>query len=193
MTYGNERSLEYRILQWAQRMMPPQRTSWVSAMEAEIRAIPSSGDRFLFAVGCLATAVIERVRTRNALAWIGRSIVAAGLFFMSAYGIFLTLQASNLDPANAKLVLSLCAIYALAAPLIMLSLHALCRFAGVGLISAIVAAFWFSMSGTSYLGLSANYLTALSLEAGLLMGALLLAGVYLSLLYGQDTEITPDV
>lgn len=190
MTYRNERSLEHRILQFALTMMPSQRVSWASAMAAEIRAIPSSGDRFRFAVGCLATATFERIRTRNTLAWIGRGTVAVGLMFMSAC---LTLQASNLDAPNARLILSLCAVYALAAPLVMLSLHALRWFAGIGLISAIAAASWFSMSGTSYLGLSANYLAALSLEAGVLMGALLFAGVYLSLVNRQETQSTSDV
>lgn len=193
MMYRKDGPLERRILQFALKLMPPRQASWGSAMEAEIRAIPSSGDRFRFAMGCLATAAFERIRTRKALAWIGRGIVAAGFMCMSAYGIFLTLQASKFDVPNARLILSLCTIYALAAPLIMLSLRALRCFAGVGLISAIAAVGWFSMSGTSYLGLSANYLAAISLEASLLMGALLFAGVYLSLVNGPDMETTPDV
>lgn len=63
----------------AARLMPPQRSAWRQAMLVEAAHIEGP-DAVLFALGCLQTAVFERMRSMNRLIALGRwTTVAATL------------------------------------------------------------------------------------------------------------------
>jgi hypothetical protein len=174
------------ILQWALTAMPRERKLWAQAMAAEFQSVSGANARMAFALGCLIASASELIRSRTALAWIGRALVAAGVFSISAYGFLI---ASGTDTHDAPtLAVSLCAAYSVAALLALVSLRALRLYAALGLAAGCVGLAWFAASGQPLLGLPAHFMMAISFESTMIMSALLVAAIYLALLDSRDTD-----
>lgn len=176
------------ILNWALTAMPRERKLWAQAMAAEFQSVSGTNARMAFALGCVIASASELIRTRTALAWIGRALVAAGVFSMSAYGFLLTSRIGMHD-AQTLLVL-LCAAYSLAAILALVSLRALRLYAACGLAAGCVGLAWFARSTEPLLGLPVPFMLAISVESTMIMAALLVAAVYLALLDSRNTDIS---
>jgi|CXWL01.1.fsa_nt_gi hypothetical protein len=169
-----------RILQCALRAMPRERKHWAQAMASEFQSVSGANARMAFALGCVTASANELIRTRTALAWIGRSLVAAGVFSMSAYGFLLASRTGAHDaPA---LIVFLCAAYFFGAVLALVSLRALRLYSAGGLAAACAGLAWFAGSPAPLLGLPAHLMIAISFEAMVIMAALLVAAIYLSLM-----------
>lgn len=174
-----------RIVQWALMAMPQERKHWAQAMAAEFKSVPGANARMAFALGCVAASASELIRTRTALAWIGRSLVAAGVFSMSAYGFLLTSRTYTHDAPT--LLVFLCAAYSFAAVLALVSLRALRLYSASGLAAGCAGLAWFAGSTEPLLGLPAHFLMAISFEGTMIMAVLLVAAIYLALLDSRDT------
>lgn len=179
MNRSNPGGLSARILRIARALMPSGRAQWLAAMAAELTAISGPARRVQFALGCFSVALSERARTRPALAWTGRACVALCLFAGSAQGIVL---AQRFDTHLARdSIFTLCLVYALAAILALTSLRGLRRLASAGLAGAILGAGWLALAPGPSNAIAAPFLSALALEVAFVMTALLLAGIYLTL------------
>lgn len=174
------------VLQWALMAMPRERKLWAQAMASEYQSVSGANARMAFALGCVVASASELIRTRTALAWIGRSLVAVGVFSMSAYGFLL---ASRTDTHDATILLVLlCAGYSFAAVLALVSLRALRLYSACGLALGCASLAWFAGSTEPMLGLPAHFMFAISLESTMIMAALLVAGIYLTLLDSRDAD-----
>ncbi len=178
--------LARRMFDGAKTIMPHHRAAWIQAMAAECDSIRGERERLFFALGCFAASLHERSKTRHTLAWIGRSLVALSLAAISLGGVALTTQ--RVDHPVADLLIGLCAVYGLAAPLTLISLRALRVFAAIGFVAASASAIWFHAARDSSLSVSTGYFQALSFEAGLFTAVLFVVATFLSLLSSVDPE-----
>ena len=74
------------IIDRAARLMPPHRQDWAEAMRAEFTTIPAS-EAMEFAMGCLWTAIVQRISLMKAIVTVGRWSV--GLVTMLYGALFL--------------------------------------------------------------------------------------------------------
>jgi|GEM_PF-6581285 len=174
------------------RLMPSVKTDWAEAMENEILALGSDYSQFLFAFGCLRVAAVERLRTRKALAGLGRAVLFLGLVSLGFYGIWMINNAgvTTIENAPAKTFLTwLCTAYALTGVIAACSLRLLKLYSGAAMIGAISAWLWLTVNPYAPTPFSAMYLKAISFEAGVLMAGVLFAAWYLSLLHRPEQDV----
>mgnify|MGYP003386986671 CR=1 FL=1 len=180
------RDVAEHILLWALTAMPRERKLWVQAMASEFQSVSGANARLAFSLGCVIASASELIRTRTALAWIGRALIAAGVFSMSAYGVLVTSQTDTHDAPT--LLMFLCAAYSFAAILALVSLRALRLYSAFGLAAGCAGLAWFAGSTEPLLGLPAHFMMAISFEGTMIMAALLVAAIYLALLDSRDTD-----
>lgn len=160
------------------RILPPSRSEWAAAMQAEIEAIENPGAALAFAWGCLSAACLRRLRTLEGVL-IAVRIAAATTILLFAILVLAT--------AHAFMALTIPDILPAATVGIGLAFAA----AGLALLSrgpfalAAVAAIMLVLNTIGLLanGVSATVhavvLRALALEGYLLWSLLLLAGLML--------------
>lgn len=181
MMFDRDSRFSARVLRTALRFMPENHRNWSRAMASEFEAIPQSGARFSFALGCLKAALIQWGHTRQGLALIGRGLIGSALLALALFGL---VWVNTIDaPGLARPVSVLCVIYAGAGMTAFWSVRQLQFYAVTGLCMAGLCWFWFLLAGQPSASLPPGLLAALSLEAGLLMTGILVAATYLSFVH----------
>lgn len=176
MTHAFDRAANV-LLQWALAIMPHERRAWGRALAAEFASVPTSSERAHFAWGCLVFSISSWTRTRRGVVWIGRGLVAAGLWAMSAIGVTVAL---GLDGVPAFTLIFACLVYSIAGGIALLSLRVLWGYAFLGAVLAGAAWLYLGASSISW----RSYYGAIAVEASALMAALVIASTVLMALRG---------
>lgn len=176
-------------LSWAAKLMPKERSDWLSAMEIELAQIPTPTGQTAFAFGCFKTAWLEWAQSRRGLSMVTRAGCAFLLFLLSSCGIVASMKMGMEANANgsAALITNLCLFYMGCAALILISVRLLQIVAGVGFVAAISGWIYLFTVRPSLDGVPLQYLTAISIEAASLMAGLLFLTLYLGWLYAPET------
>lgn len=177
-------------LKWASQLAPKERRNWIEAMKAELSQIDDYKTREKFAFGCFRAALTELLRSRKGLNYAARIGGAILILMMCAYGI---ISGARLGSAPETLALSkpitgLCVFYMAGAGLLMASLKGLQIYASLGLGASAGGWIYCLLIRPSFDHLSTEFLTALTLEATGFMAGLLLASIYLDLLYSPEVH-----
>jgi len=169
----------------AAKLMPPNRSDWFEAMEAELEEITDPYDRRAFAQGCFKTAIIEFARSPKGLSYIARAFGAAFIFMSCMAGIYLNSKTGALrDTGIASiLIISLCLFYMCGAVLLLTSLKKLKTYSSIGFLTAFAGWLYCVIKQPAYEPLPIEFLTAINLEAAGLMGGLYISATFLAWLY----------
>lgn len=175
-------------LKWAEFLMPKKQHVWLSAMRAELSHITSPAERQRFAIGCFVAALNAALKSRKGLNYTARIGGGFMILAMSSYGI---ISSAGLASAPETLVLSkiiigLCLFYIGGAGLLIASLKGLKVYASTGFGCAAIGWIYCLAVRPKIDGVSAEFLTALNLEAAFLMASLFLASIYLNWLYSPE-------
>lgn len=169
-------------LQWAAAIMPRARREWIKAMAAELDAMRAGPERARFALGCLSFAVTSWSRSGRGMVWIGRGLLAAGLWSMSAVGAYMAI---GLEDVPRFTLLAACCVYSLGGAIALISLRAFRHYGIFGAATAATA--WCLLVGVGPI-VSRDYFAAIALETAALMTVLLLASTFLTRLNNRDAE-----
>jgi len=176
------------ILALAERLIPQDKRGWVRAMRAEHDEIDTGREKLTFVLGSLKVAVLSRAKTPQGLNLIGRSLLTGALGSISFIVFWVTRQFESAQMAN--IFFCLCIFYTGAAMLALLSLRGLRIYAGAGLLGTSITWLFVQRTGFARGDLSNDFLLALSLEVTGIMAGVLIAALYLSLIYNPEDIIS---
>ncbi len=175
---------------WASKFIPENRRDWLAAMRAEYISLDDPDARRQFARGCFKAVLVEWVQSRHGLNLLGRAGGSICLILLAVFG-FLSARKMGLDPERelsgyAGIISTVCVAYLGAGIMLLLSVRATKYFAAGGFFMAMASLLWFQISQPVMDGVSAKFLSAISLETSGLMAALFMACLYLGWLYDPD-------
>jgi len=175
---------------YASKFVPDNRQDWLTAMRAEYKTIENPKARQSYARGCFMAVLGEWVQSRRALSILARIGGAGCLILLAVFGL-LSARKMGLNTEQdlsvyAQIISMLCIAYMGAGLMVLLSLRMTRFFALGGFLAASLAFVWFQISPPVLDGVSAEFLTAVSIETAGLMAALFIACLYLTWLYNPD-------